>query len=198
MVLKVTSSLPPPITWLSTQPTKLQIKSVAKSAVLQFWLAKIRAQADSLPSLQYIKSRCLGLTRCHPIFRLCGSSPWEVEKATIKARLLSGRVRVESLTRHWVQWNREGLCTLPDWWGGAGFHVGTVFFCSLVPPWPPPGWPWLCTTRPTYPHTLTFGPWCMSLWIWTLCSSGWTAAQCHLWFVQFSWRVRGSYLHFLF
>ena len=77
--------LPPPITWLSTRPTKLQVKSVAKSAVLQFWLARLRAQADSLPSLQYIKSRCLGLTRCHPIFRLCGSSPWEVDMDTFNA-----------------------------------------------------------------------------------------------------------------
>ena len=84
------------------------------------------AQADFLPSLRYIRSRFLGLTRCHPIFRLCGSSPWEVEKATTQARLLSGRFMVGALTRHWVPWNREGLCTLPDCWGGADSHVGTI------------------------------------------------------------------------
>ena len=118
--------LPHPTDWLSSQPTKLQVKSKARSAVLEFWLDKLRDKADSLSSLQYLKSRFLGLTRCHPIFRTCGSSPWEVEKATTQARLLSGRYRVEALSGHWVPWNRGGLCTLPGCWGSVGNHKGTV------------------------------------------------------------------------
>ena len=118
--------LPHPATWLTSQPTKLQVKITAKSAVLQYWLAKLRTKADSLSSLQYLKTRFLGLTKCHPLFRSCGSSPWEVEKATTQARLLSGRYRVEALSGHWVPWNREGLCTLPECWGTPASHKGTV------------------------------------------------------------------------
>ena len=84
-----------------------------RAAVLQFWLDKLRAEVDILHSLQYLKTRFLGLTKCHPIFRSCGSSPWEVEKATTQAHLLSGRYKVESLSGHWVPWNRGGNCSLP-------------------------------------------------------------------------------------
>ena len=115
-----------PSEWLSYQPSKTQVKRITKSAVLQFWLAKLRDQADSLPSLQYLRTEYLGLTRCHPIFSTCGSSPWELEKATTQARFLSGRYRVEALSGHWVPWNRDGMCTLPECWGSDSAHKGTL------------------------------------------------------------------------
>ena len=118
--------LPHPTSWLSSKPSKQQMKTLTKSAVLQHWLNTLRSQADTLSSLQYLQTKFLGLTRCHPLFRSCGSSPWEVEKATTQARLLSGRYRLESLTKHWVPWNREGLCSLPDCWGSSASHEGTI------------------------------------------------------------------------
>ena len=80
--------LPHPSVWLSSQPTKMQVKTRAKSAVLEFWLDKFGTKADSL---LYLKTRFLGLTKCHHKFRSCGSSPWQIEKVTTQARLLSGR-----------------------------------------------------------------------------------------------------------
>ena len=79
-----------------------------------------------LPSLKYLQTGFMGLSTCHPLFRLCGSSPWEVEKAVSQARLLSGRYRVEALSCHWTPWNRNGLCSLPDCWGTDSSHQGTV------------------------------------------------------------------------
>jgi hypothetical protein len=118
--------LPHPTDWLSSQPTKIQVKKMAKVAVLQYWLAILRTQASSLSSLRYLKTEYMGLTKCHSIFTTCGSSPWEVEKATTQARLLSGRYRVEALSGHWVPWNRGGLCSLPSCWGTEESHKGTV------------------------------------------------------------------------
>jgi hypothetical protein len=118
--------LPHPTDWLSSQPTKMHVKTMAKAAVLQYWLALLRTKASSLSSLRYLKTEYLGLTKCHPIFTTCGSSPWEVEKATTQARLLSGRYRVEALSGHWVPWNKEGLCSLPTCWGSEDNHKGTV------------------------------------------------------------------------
>ena len=112
--------------WISYKPTKYQVKTMAKAAVTDYWLEKLRLKAEGLISLKYLKSRFLGLSRCHPIFWTCGSSPWEVDKATTQARLLSGRYRLESLTSHWVPWNREGMCSLPDCWKTAVAHEGTV------------------------------------------------------------------------
>ena len=60
------------------------------------------------------------------MFRLCGSSPREVEKASCQARLLSGRYRLEALSGHWTPWNKEGLCTLTECWRTAHVHKGTV------------------------------------------------------------------------
>ena len=118
--------LPHPIDWLSSQPSKMQVKTMAKAAVLQYWLALLRTQASSLSSLRYLKTEYMGLTKCHPIFTTCGASPWEVEKATTQARLLSGRYRVEALSGHWVPWNRTGLCSLTSCWGSETNHKGTV------------------------------------------------------------------------
>ena len=64
--------LPHPSEWLSYQPSKSQVKRITKSAVLQFWLDKLRNQAATLPSLQYLKTEYLGLTTCHAIFWTCG------------------------------------------------------------------------------------------------------------------------------
>ena len=99
---------------------------MAKAAVLQYWLASLRAKASTLPSLHHLKTDYLGLTKCHPLFTTCGSSPWEVEKATTQARLLSDRYRVEALSGHWTPWNRGGLCTLPGCWNTDQSHKGTV------------------------------------------------------------------------
>ena len=115
-----------PATWVTAQSSKLQIKKMCKSAVLQYWLNKLRTQADSLPSLCYLQTSYLGLTKSQPLFRFCGSSPWEVEKATTQARLMSGRYRVEALTGHWVAWNKDGLCSLPECWCTPASHKGTI------------------------------------------------------------------------
>ena len=118
--------LPHPTEWLAAKPGKTQVKAVTRSAVLQVTLNKMRTKADSLPSLKYLKTSYLGLSKCHPLFRSCGSSPWEVEKGTTQARLLSGRARVEALSSHWVPWNKGGLCTLPLCWATENSHRGTV------------------------------------------------------------------------
>ena len=54
----------------------------------------------------------MSLSSTYPIFSTCGSSSYEVSKAIIQAKFLSGRPRVESLTRHWDLSNREGFCLL--------------------------------------------------------------------------------------
>ena len=118
--------LPHPQDWLTSQPSKLQVKSMTKTAVLQHWLAILRTKTMSLPSLKYLRTDYLGLTTCHPIFTTCRSSPWEVEKGTSQARLLSGRSRVEALSSHWVPGNKEGMCTLSMCWRTENSHRGTV------------------------------------------------------------------------
>ena len=72
------------------------------------------------------------------MFMFCGSSPWEVEKVLLQARLLSGRFCIEALSGHWVSWNKDGLCTLPEGWNTPDKHKGTVeeflLSCSSLSP----------------------------------------------------------------
>ena len=119
-------SLPHPLTWLDTRPSKLQVKAMVRPAVLQYWRGKLQSKADSLPSLCYLRTGFMSLTWSHPLFLTCGSSPWEVEKAVTQSRLLSGRYRLEALSGHWTAWNRAGLCSLPECWATPASHKGTV------------------------------------------------------------------------
>jgi hypothetical protein len=49
-------SLPHPLTWLDTRPSKLQVKAMVRPAVLQYWRGKLQSKADSLPSLCYLRT----------------------------------------------------------------------------------------------------------------------------------------------
>ena len=118
--------LPHPSTWLVGQPSKLQVKTQARTAVHEYWRNMLQAKADTLTSLTYLRTRYMSLTKSHPLYTSCGSSPWEVEKAVTQSRLLSGRFRLESLTGHWTPGNRAGLCSLPDCWGTPSSHKGDV------------------------------------------------------------------------
>ena len=118
---------------LENPPTKEQLKSISRPAVYEHWLNKIRSKASTLTSLRFLKVNYLGFSKCHPIFRLCGSSPWEVEKATVVGLLLSGRYRIESLTRYWDPSNKEGFCKLCT--NEEDQHIGTIEdFLTSCPP----------------------------------------------------------------
>ena len=82
-----------------------------------------------LPSLQYFNSSFMSLSSPHPIW-VHANSPYEVSKAVVTARMLSGRYRTDRLTRHWTQTNPEGLCRLP----GCNDQEGTLSHILLSCP----------------------------------------------------------------
>ena len=104
--------LPHPITFLNNPPSKATFKKLVKTAVIDHWQQKLRAQAVPLPSLEFFKPNFMSLSVTHPIYSTCGSSPYQVAKASVQARYLSGRARVEALTRNWDNTNKEGICPL--------------------------------------------------------------------------------------
>ena len=106
--------LPHPITFLNNPPSKQSFKRLVKSAVIDHWEQKLREQAVFLQeaSLKYFKPDYMSLSVTHPLYSSCGSSPYEISKAAVQARFLSGRARVEALTRHWDFSNKDGFCSL--------------------------------------------------------------------------------------
>jgi hypothetical protein len=122
--------LPDPLLILQTPPSKQSWKQQTKSKVMDSWEVKLRAQACLLPSLKYFNSSYMSLSSPHPMWTSAGS-PFEVRKATIVARMLSGRYRTDRLARHWSQTNPSGICQLP---GCTGLQSGSLEHILLYCP----------------------------------------------------------------
>ena len=106
--------LPAPLSILTDPPTKSSLKRLIKSRVVDFWETKLRAEAAKLELkfLTYFKSNFYSLTKHYPIWSMASSNPYEIEKARVQARMVSGRYRTCWLTRHWSG-DSSGDCALP-------------------------------------------------------------------------------------
>ena len=123
--------LPDPLLTLQSPPTHYHWKSLTKLKVLDYWQVKLRGEADHLLSLEYFKPSFMSLSVPHPIWTSAGS-PFEVSKAVVSARMLSGRYRTDLLTRHWSRSNPEGLCQLPGCDGEVGTLQHILLYCPAL------------------------------------------------------------------
>ena len=114
--------LPTPLTLLYSPPPKPQLKTLVKSLVIDYWEVKLRAEAAPLDSLRYFHPHYMSLVKPHPIWTTCNANPFEVNKAVIQARMLSGRYFTDQLARHWNQ-NKAGICLLK---GCSGQSFGSL------------------------------------------------------------------------
>ena len=73
----------------------------------------------------------MSLSSPHPLWTSAGS-PFEVSKAVISARMLSGRYRTDRLARHWSSSNPEGLCRLPGCDGQVGSLSHILLHCPAL------------------------------------------------------------------
>ena len=76
---------------------------------MSYWEKKFRCDTLSLSSLVFFKPAFHSLTRPHPILWTPGPNPYEVSKAVVQCKMLSGRYRTELLARHWSH-NKPGFC----------------------------------------------------------------------------------------
>ena len=111
-----------PLLILQSPPSKLSWKSTTRSKVVDVWEIKLRAQVEFLPSLKYFQPAFMSLSSPHPMWA-SARSPFEVRKAVVVARMLSGRYRTDRLARHWSASNPSGVCQLP---GCSGQTLGTL------------------------------------------------------------------------
>ena len=94
-------NLPHPLTLLDSPLSKTKYKSLVKSKIIDFWERKLRIEAAPLTSLLYFNPNYMSLTRPHPIWWTAGANPYEVAKAVIQCRMLSGRYRTLLLMSNW-------------------------------------------------------------------------------------------------
>ena len=72
------------------------------------WQTKFRQEASRLPSLLYFKPQFMSLSAPHPLWSTCGSNSYEICKAIIQAKMLSGRYRTDQFVRHFT--DNDGSC----------------------------------------------------------------------------------------
>ena len=106
-------SLPHPLSLLDNPPPKEPYKKMVKTRVTEYWEFQLHYEASKLDSLKYLNTSHLSLQFPHPLWTSCAANPFEVSKAVIQARMLSGRYRSDHLARHWTS-NRMGYCQLPQ------------------------------------------------------------------------------------
>ena len=124
-------SLPDPLIVMQSPPTQYHWKSLTKAKVLDWWQVKLRGEAAHLDSLEYFKPCFMSLSSPHPLWTTA-KSPFEVNKAVVTARMLSGRYRTDRLMRHWSRSNPEGRCRLPGCRGRQGSLQHILLHCPAL------------------------------------------------------------------
>ena len=124
--------LPSPLSLLSSDMSKEDFKTHMKRKVTDFWERKLRKEASSKSSLEYFKPEFMSLLKPHPLLLSCHSNPWEVNKAIIQCRMLSGRYHTDWLTRHWSADNKSGACVLCPQESVPGTLEHLLIFCPAL------------------------------------------------------------------
>ena len=104
-------NLPHPHLLLKHPPPKPAFKKQVKKAVIAYWEDLLREEASALESLHYFLPQLHDLQTPHPLWTTAGSNSFECQKSCVLARMISGRLRTDYLSRHWTA-NKQGYCQL--------------------------------------------------------------------------------------
>ena len=97
--------LPHPLLLLENPLNKTAFKKIIKSKVHDYWENSLRESASTLSSLTYFHPNFMSLTVPHPLWTTCEGNPFEIAKAIVQAKLLSGRYRTDKLLKHFSKNN---------------------------------------------------------------------------------------------
>ena len=111
-----------------------------------------------LQSLQYFISANATLTTPHPIWSTAVTSSFETRKATVLARMASGRFRTDYLARHWSG-NRQGYCLAHTCHQTAGDLQHLLTQCPALEPVRQRMWDMFCNKSVQFPALLHFLQW---------------------------------------
>ena len=121
---------PHPLLLLQKPPTKSVFKNLIKSKVYDFWETKLCLSSLSLSSLKYFHPNFMSLSFTHPLWTTCEGNSFEISKAIIQGKLLSGRYRTDKLLGHFSN-NNTGVCSMCDL-GCEGSIEHLLVFCPSL------------------------------------------------------------------
>ena len=123
--------LPHPIELMENPPTKMTFKKTVKLQVLAYWNEILRTECSQLQSLKYFKPEYYSLTRAHYIWTTTSGFPFETAKASVLARMISGRFRSEMFCRRFSN-NSHGYCLSPYCHNVAGTMEHILVTCPSL------------------------------------------------------------------
>ena len=103
--------LPHPLQLRENPLTKMAFKKLIKSKVHDFWESFLRQSSSNLSSLTYFHPNYMSLSVPHPIWTTCEGNSFEIAKAILQSKFLSGRYRSDKLLKHFDK-NNTGICSL--------------------------------------------------------------------------------------
>ena len=105
-----TYNLPHPLLLLNQPPNRNALKKRIKANITDYWQEKLRAHCVNLKSLKYFKPQYMSLTKPHPIL-LHAKTSYDTNRIITVCRMISGRFRCGSLTKHFSDHGTD-LCEL--------------------------------------------------------------------------------------
>ena len=123
--------LPHPLTLLHEQPEREAFKNKVKLNVQEYWHEKLRREAEPLDSLCYFNPKYMSLSQPLPLWITWGSNSYEVNKACIQAKYLSGRFGTDTLLNHFSKENSK-LCQLHPEHQQLGDLVHHLLLCPAL------------------------------------------------------------------
>ena len=102
-----------PLHYLTYPPNKVCFKNYVKKAITSYWHNVLVDECKGLRSLKYFKPELYSLTKPHYMWTTAAGMPYETSKATVLARMISGRFRTEMFCRYFNKENKQGYCTAP-------------------------------------------------------------------------------------
>ena len=108
-------NLPDPLLLLKNPPSQKEFKTQVKLNVLDYWQIKLRNDAAQLEkaSLAFFRPVYMSLLKPHLLWTTCCGNNYELNKASIQAKYLSGRFRTEKLLAIFSNSNSEFVSCIP-------------------------------------------------------------------------------------
>lgn len=104
--------LPEAFHLLQNPPKKLEWKTMVDKKVNQFWIDSLVEDNNSKSSLNLMSVNTCKIGQCHPVWKTVRPNPIDVEKAAIKARILTGTYTLQSNRAKFNQHDVDPTCLL--------------------------------------------------------------------------------------
>ena len=106
-----------------------------KLKILDLWQTKLREDASKLEknSLLYFNPRFMSLSQPHQLWLSCGNDRYQLNKACLQAKYLSGRSRTEKLMSHFSKENSP-FCQLHPHTRTVGDLLHELVLCPVLAP----------------------------------------------------------------